>query len=49
VLQVKGDKGNESLMFNHSFLPLIVLGSKHKWNRNEEEEEQLRKTGVQKG
>ena len=34
VLQVKRDKGNESLMFSHSFLPLIVLGSKHKQSIN---------------
>ena len=40
---------NESLMFTHGFLPLIVLGSKHKQSRNEEEEKRLRKTGVQKG
>ena len=34
MLQVKEDKGNESLMFSHSFLSLIVLGSKHKQNIN---------------
>ena len=47
MFQVKGDKGSESIMFNHSFLLLMVLGSKHKQGRSKKS--RSREIGVQKG